>query len=69
VANAAWARHLLIASSGGGFLITASHAFEDENLLIDAKRSVQAARDQLPIPDDHWWWDLVRREQYLQALK
>ena len=57
VANAVWKGNLLIAPSGGGVSITASHALEDKNLLVDKKKSVQAARDQLAIPDDQWWWD------------
>ena len=57
VANAVWKGNLLIAPSGGGVSITASHALEEKNLLVDKKKSVQAARDQLAIPDDQWWWD------------
>lgn len=57
VANAVWKKHVLIAPSGGGVSIRAANALNEENLIADKKQVVQAARDQLKIPADRWWWD------------
>jgi hypothetical protein len=58
--NSIWKGSRLTTPVGGGVQVRATEAFSVENLLVDEKGEVDAARKQVSLKDlpaDKWWWD------------
>lgn len=58
--NSVWKGSRLATPVGGGVQVRATQALDGENLLVDDKGEVEAARRSIAISDlaaDKWWWD------------